>query len=199
MSHGASPILDGMDCRVRFYTAVQKRISFRNNKQSCRIELLLAEDVAHASDLGAYGAEFFFEVLVAAVEVVDAVEDGLAVGDQGGEHERCGGAQVRAHDCGGLEWSASTDGGSAALHGDVRAHAVEFLHVHEAVLEDVFSDGGGAFGLGGERHVLRLHVGGEAGVLFGGDVGGLERAAAADADVLLADVELDATGFELDR
>jgi hypothetical protein len=28
-------------------------------------------------------------VFVAAVEVVDAVKDGLAVGDEGGEHERC--------------------------------------------------------------------------------------------------------------
>src|SRR5580692_9802287 len=36
------------------------------------------EDVAHAADLGAYSAELVFEVFVAAVEVVDAVEDGLA-------------------------------------------------------------------------------------------------------------------------
>jgi hypothetical protein len=43
--------------------------------------LLFAEDVAHAADLGTYAAEFFFEVLVAAIEVVDAVEDGFAVGD----------------------------------------------------------------------------------------------------------------------
>jgi hypothetical protein len=43
--------------------------------------LFFAEDVSHAADLGADAAEFFFEVLVAAVEVVDAVEDGFAVGD----------------------------------------------------------------------------------------------------------------------
>jgi hypothetical protein len=54
--------------------------------------LLLAEDVAHAADLGAYAAELLFEVLVAAVHVVDAVEDALAVGDEGGEDEGCGGA-----------------------------------------------------------------------------------------------------------
>ena len=96
---------------------------------------------------------------------------------------------MTAADSSGLR---AADGGGAALHGDVRAHADEFLHVHEAVLEDVFGDGGGAFGLGGEGHELRLHVGGEAGVLFGGDVGGLERAAGADADVVLADVDADA-------
>ena len=65
--------------------------------------LAFAEDVAHAADLGAYAAELFFEALVAAVHVVDAVEDGFAVGDQGGEDERGGGAQVGAHDGGGLE------------------------------------------------------------------------------------------------
>ena len=133
------------------------------------------EDVAHAADLGAYAAEFFFEALVAAVEVVDAVEDGFAVGDQGSEDEGGGGAQVGAHDGGGLEVGLAADGGGAAVDGDVGAHAVKLLNVHEAVLEDVFGDGGGAFGLGGEGHVLGLHVGGEAGVLFGGDVGCDER------------------------
>jgi hypothetical protein len=43
--------------------------------------LFFAEDVSHAADLGADAAEFFFEVLVAAVEVIDAVEDGFSVGD----------------------------------------------------------------------------------------------------------------------
>ena len=65
--------------------------------------LFLAEDVAHAADLGADAAELFFDVLVAAVHVVDAVEDGFAFGDQRGEDERGGGAEIRAHDGGGLE------------------------------------------------------------------------------------------------
>ncbi len=69
--------------------------------------------------------------------------------------------------------------------------------MHEAVLENVFSDGGGAVGLGGEGHELGLHVGGEARVLLGGDVGGLEGAAAAHADVLLAQLDADAALFEL--
>jgi hypothetical protein len=35
--------------------------------------------------LGAYGFQLFFDFFVAAVDVVDAVDDGFAVGDQGGE------------------------------------------------------------------------------------------------------------------
>src|SRR5271154_3700876 len=59
----------------------------RNNKGAWVEGLLLAEDVAHAADLGADAAELLFETLVAAVHVVDAVEDGLAVGDQRGQDE----------------------------------------------------------------------------------------------------------------
>ena len=162
-----------------------------NSNGGCVKGLLFAEDVAHAADLGADAAELLFEALVAAVHVVDAVEDGLAVGDEGGEDEGGGGAEVRAHDGGGLQLGAAADGGGAAGDGDVRAHADELADVHEAVFEDVFGDDGGAFGLGGEGHELGLHVGGEAGVLLGGDVGGLEGVGAfgADADVVGADVE----------
>jgi len=42
--------------------------------------LLFAEDFAHAADLGAYVAELFFHALVAAIHVVDAVEDAFAIG-----------------------------------------------------------------------------------------------------------------------
>src|SRR6201999_3737874 len=50
-----------------------------------------------------------------------------------------------------------------------------------------FGDDGGAFGLGDESHVLRLHVGGEAGVFLGSHVGADEFVAAADAKRSLAD------------
>jgi hypothetical protein len=136
-------------------------------------------------------------VLVAAIDVVDAVEDGFAVGDEGGEDERGGGAEVGAHDGGGLEFGLAADGGGAALDGDAGAHAVELLDVHEAIFEDVFGDVGGSIALGGEGHELGLHVGGEAGEFFGGDVGGLQFAAGADADVVGTDFDFDAALFEL--
>ena len=72
--------------------------------------------------------------------------------------------------------------GGAAVDLDVGAHAHQFLHVHEAVLEDVFCYLADAFGLRGKRHVLRLHVGGKARIFFGGDVGGAQFAIAAHAN-----------------
>ena len=77
--------------------------------------LLFAEDVAHAADLGADAAELLFDVLVAAVHVVDAVEDGLAIGDQRGQNQRSRGAQVGAHDGGGLQRRLAANGGGAAI------------------------------------------------------------------------------------
>ena len=59
--------------------------------------------------------------------------------------------------------------------------------MHEAVFEDVFRDERGAFALGGEGHVLRLHVGREAGVFFGRDVDSFEVAFAANAERVGAD------------
>src|SRR6202040_3537837 len=48
---------------------------------------------------------------------------------------------------------------------DVRAHSHHFQRVHKTVFEDVFDDDRRPLGLGRQRHVLRLHIGGEAGIL----------------------------------
>ena len=45
------------------------------------------EDIAYASYFGSDTFQFFFDVLVAAVQMIDAIDDGLAVGNQGGEDE----------------------------------------------------------------------------------------------------------------
>ena len=64
---------------------------------------------------------------------------------------------------------------------DVGAHAGQFLGVHEAVFENRLDDDGDAFGLGHQRHVLRLQVGGEAGIFLGGHIHGAQAAGAAHA------------------
>ena len=135
---------------------------------------LLGEHLSDALDLGADGAELFFDVFVAAVYVVDAVDDGFAVGDQGGEDEGGGGAQVAGEHGGGAELSFAADHGAVALDFNVRTHADQFLSVHEAVLENIFGDDRRAFGLRGQRHELGLHVGGKSGKFFGGHIRGGE-------------------------
>src|SRR6185295_13987839 len=56
--------------------------------------------VAHALDLGAAGGELLLEIFVAAVEVVDAVDEGLTLGRQRRQHQRRGGTQIGRHHLG---------------------------------------------------------------------------------------------------
>src|SRR5258705_9654960 len=125
-----------------------------------------------AGDVGAYALQLFYYAFVAAIDVVDAVDDGFAVGDQGGEDQAGAGAEVGGLHGGAGELGGAADYGAAAVDGDVGAHADHFAGVEVAILKDSFGDDGGPFGLRGEGHVLGLHVGGEAGIFFGGDVDG---------------------------
>src|ERR1022692_4329681 len=91
---------------------------------------MLRKHVADAADLGADGFQLFFDFFVTAVDVVDAVDDGFAIGDEGGEDQRCAGAQVTGQDGGGAERGFATDYGAAAFNLNVGAHANQFLRVH---------------------------------------------------------------------
>ena len=70
--------------------------------------------------------------------------------------------------------AGAANDGAASIDRDVRAHASHFAGMEKAVFEDCFGDHGSAFGLRRQRHILRLHVGGETGILLGDDVGGNE-------------------------
>ncbi|CAG4927213.1 unnamed protein product, partial [Acidocella sp. C78] len=116
--------------------------------------------------------------------VIDAVDDGLALRGEAGEHQRERGAQVgRHHRRAGQRRHAAHDR-RRAMHVDARAHAVEFGHVHEAVLEDRLGDHRGALGHRHQRHELRLHVGHETGEGLGHRIGAMQPVAPADRDPL---------------
>ena len=61
--------------------------------EDCRLDgnghlALIGEDIAEAANLGAHAAQLFLNVFIAAVHVVNAVENGLTVGDEGGQNQR---------------------------------------------------------------------------------------------------------------
>src|SRR5258708_21027479 len=122
--------------------------------------------------MGGDGGKLFYDALVAAIDVVDAVDDGFAAGDQGGEDQAGAGAEVGGLHGGAGKLGGAADYGAAAVNGNVGTHADHFAGMEVGVLKNGFGDDGSSFGLGGEGHVLGLHVGGEAGIFFGGDVGG---------------------------
>ena len=56
------------------------------------------EHLAHALDLGAYVLQFLFNALVAAIDVVNAVDVGGVVRDEAGEDEAGAGAEIGSGD-----------------------------------------------------------------------------------------------------
>src|SRR5580698_1560429 len=85
------------------------------------------------SDVGPAGAELLFEALETAVEVIDAIDDGLPFRRKAGDHERNRGAQVGRHHGRAAQAFDAADHGRVAVELDLSAEASELLHVHEPV------------------------------------------------------------------
>src|SRR5579872_4561385 len=49
---------------------------------------LLGQDFSDAANLSADSAQLFFDVLVTAINVIYAIDDGFAIRDEGGKHQR---------------------------------------------------------------------------------------------------------------
>src|ERR1700739_1627651 len=99
---------------------------------------------ADALDLGAAAAELVLEALEAAVEVIDAVDHGLAFGRERGDDERDRRAQVGRHHGRALEALEPLDGRGLAVEMDAGTEPRQLLHVHEAVFEDGLGDARGS-------------------------------------------------------
>src|SRR5689334_21177306 len=104
----------------------------------------------------AAGGELFFELLVAAIEMVNAIDDGLALSREPRQHERDGCAEIGRHYRGAGEARHAAHHRRCAMDIDVGAHATELRYMHEAVLEDGLGDHRRPFGRGHRRHHLCL-------------------------------------------
>ncbi len=124
--------------------------------------LFYSSRLADAFDTGADCAELFFDLFVAAVDVVDAVNPGCVVGDKRGEDEPRAGAQIGGSDGCSAQRCRPGDGRQIAIDYDVGAHAHHFAGVKIAIFENGFAHARDAVRLRGQRHELSLHVGGEA-------------------------------------
>src|SRR5262249_61879904 len=91
---------------------------------------------ADGRDGGAAGRELVLKPLEAAIEMIDAVDDGLALGRKRRNDERDRGTQIGGHDRRTLERAHALDGGALAVELDMRSEPHQLLHVHEAVLAD---------------------------------------------------------------
>lgn len=67
--------------------------------------------------------------------------------------------------------------GGGTGQADIRAHAHQFLNMHEAVFKNGFVDHAGTVGQTEQSHELSLHVGGKTGVGTGTDIHAAQSAA----------------------
>ena len=155
------------------------------------------KELTDAADFRSYPAQLFFDTFVAAIDVIDAINDGLAIGNKSSEYQRSRGTQIAGEYGGSGKRGLAANNRAASFDLDVRSHAHEFLRMHEAILENVFGDDRGAFGLSSQRHVLRLHIGGEARIFFGRDIGGFKSTGSDHANGVVIANEFHSDFFQL--
>src|SRR2546421_12382404 len=81
---------------------------------------------------------------------------------------------------------------------NARAHALQLRRVHESIFENSLSDFGSPVRLGHQSHVLRLHIGGKAGILLSLQVRGAYSIATTDVQRALIDLfDVDANVAQL--
>src|SRR4030081_1286946 len=96
--------------------------------------------VADALDRGAAGRKLLLQPLKTAVEMIDAVDHGLAFGRKPGDDKRYRGTQIGRHYGGATQLRDTVDGRALAVEMDPRPEPRQFLHMHEAVFENRFGD-----------------------------------------------------------
>src|SRR3954453_4649766 len=89
--------------------------------------------VADALDRRAAGRQLFFQPLKAAVEMIDAVDHGLAFGGKPRDDQGYRGAQVGRHHGRAPQHGGAVDGRGFAVERDFCTEPRQLLHVHEAV------------------------------------------------------------------
>src|SRR5260370_1138483 len=109
-------------------------------------------------DRRAAASELFLQPLETTVEVVDAIDDGFALGGQRRDHQRHRGPQVRCHDRRTLELRDAFNGGALAVEMDARTKPRQLADMHETVFENRLGDVRGAARARRQRHQLRLQV-----------------------------------------
>src|SRR5436190_9674846 len=109
-------------------------------------------------DRRAAATQLFLEPLETAVEVVNAIDDGFALGGKRRDHQRHRSAQVRRHDRRALELRHAFDGGALAIEMDTRAKPRQLADMHETIFENRLGDVRGAARPRHQRHELCLQI-----------------------------------------
>ena len=91
--------------------------------------------------------------------MIDAVDDGIALGCETCQHQARGCAQVGRNDRRGCQLGNAGANGRVAVELNIRAHPLQFENVLETILENGLGNRADPVRDGVHRTELRLHVG----------------------------------------
>src|SRR5690349_6353188 len=96
--------------------------------------------VADALDRRAAGREFVLEPFETAVQMIDTVDHGFALGGKPRDNKRYRGPQVGRHHGRAAQSGSTVDGRGLAVEGYTRTEPRKFLHMHETILKNRLGD-----------------------------------------------------------
>src|SRR3982074_1558581 len=99
-----------------------------------------ATSIADALDGSAARRQLFLEPFKPAVEMIDAVDHGLAFGGEARDHQRHRRSQIPRHPGGAARRVDAVDGRVLAVEMNPRSEPRQLLHMHEAIFEDRLGD-----------------------------------------------------------
>jgi len=129
--------------------------------EESRLALRLAFTVELIIDslyLSSNGSKFSNDGLVAAVNMIDAVDRRLAIGTKSGKHKRRRCTKVRCYHPRACELRRPINDRMIACDRDIGPHSNELRSVHKTIFEDRLFDMCGSLGLGHQSHILSLHI-----------------------------------------
>src|SRR5665213_242461 len=150
----------------------------------------------HTFDLGSDGHELLLDLLVAAIDVINAVDARRATCHQAGQDQGGRGAKIAGHHTGALKLLNALNYSSWPFLADMRAHAVQFADVEEAIRENSFGDHAHAVAKAQQRHKLGLKVGRETRERLGGHLYRVQATTGRHENRSVLTLDLDANFFQ---
>src|SRR5262245_1851434 len=112
---------------------VSSAVSFR--RSMCSV-------AGNAVDVSAASGKLGLQRLKAAIEMVDAMQHGFALGREGGDHQRHRGPEIGRHDLGAGEAGNAPHFRRIAMEMDIGTQSRKLLNMHETVFEDCLANEG---------------------------------------------------------
>src|SRR6516162_5907805 len=146
---GTGAVYQSHDCPLAEDSCTDFRRKLSESPGRGRAAAGLRTGALNTLTVGSHSAEFLNDLLVAAVDVVATVDDGLPFRDEASADEARTGTKIGGLDHRARQLRGSVNDRAMAVDGNVRAHTHHFACMQETVFENGLADDGSALSLRG--------------------------------------------------